>query len=60
MVAISSPPPRMVVVLEQLIIYKRTRNPYIAGLINAMFIVMISCSNTTTILGGGELIATTF
>lgn len=42
------------------IIYKRTRNPYIAGLINAMFIVMISCSNTTTILGGGELIATTF
>ena len=31
------------------IIYKRTRNPYIAGLINAMFIVMISCSNTTTL-----------
>ncbi len=25
-----------------------------------MFIVMVSCSNTTTILGGGELIATTF
>ena len=42
------------------IIYKRTRNPYIAGLINAMFIVMISCSNITAIPGGGELIATTF
>jgi len=25
-----------------------------------MFIVMVSCSNTTAILGGGELIATTF
>ena len=24
-----------------------------------MFIVMVNCSNTTTILGGGELIAAT-
>ncbi|MEG1011320.1 MAG: alpha/beta hydrolase, partial [Ruthenibacterium sp.] len=34
------------------IIYKKTGNPYLAGLINAMFVTMISCSNTTTILGG--------
>lgn len=42
------------------IIYKRTRNPYLAGFINAMFVVMISCSNTTTILGGAQMICTTF
>lgn len=42
------------------IIYKKTRNPYLAGFINAMFVTMISCSNTTTILGAATLIATTF
>lgn len=42
------------------IIYKKTRNPYLAGIINAMFVTMISCSNTTTILGAATLIATTF
>lgn len=42
------------------IIYKKTRNPYLAGFINAAFIVMISCSNTFTSLSAGTLIATTF
>ena len=42
------------------IIYKKTRNPYLAGFINAMVIVMISCSNTFTSLSAGTLIATTF
>jgi len=33
------------------IIYKKTKNPYLAGLINAMITTMILCSNTVTILG---------
>ncbi len=41
-------------------IYKKTKNPYLAGFINAMFVVMISCANTTTILGGAQMICTTF
>lgn len=32
------------------IIYKKTGNPYLAGLINAMVVVMITCSNTFTTL----------
>ena len=42
------------------IIYKKTANPYLAGCINALFIVMITCSNTFTSLSAGTLIATTF
>lgn len=42
------------------IIYKKTHNPYLAGFINALIIVMISCSNTFTSLTSGSLIATTF
>jgi hypothetical protein len=42
------------------IIYKRTGNPYLAGFINAMVVTMISCSNTTTILGAAKVITTTF
>ena len=41
-------------------IYKKTRNPYLSGIIYAVIITMISCSNTTTILSAGSLIATTF
>lgn len=41
-------------------IYDKTKNPYLAGLINAMFVVMISVSNTFTVLGGAEMICTTF
>lgn len=42
------------------IIYKKTGNPYLAGIINAAVIVMISCSNTFTSLSAGALIATAF
>ena len=41
-------------------IYNKTKNPYLAGFINAMFVVMISVSNTFTVLGGAEMICTTF
>lgn len=41
-------------------VYKKTRNPYLAGLISAMLVTMINCSNTTTILSAGTMIATTF
>lgn len=42
------------------IVYKKTRNPYIAGLINAMLVTIISCSNTFTTLSAGSMICTTF
>lgn len=42
------------------ILYKKTKNPYLAAFITAMIITMISCSNTTTILGGAQMIATAF
>lgn len=42
------------------IIYKKTKNPYLAGLINSMFVVMISVSNTFTVLGGAQMVCTTF
>lgn len=42
------------------IIYKKTKNPYLGGLINAMFVVMITVSNTFTVLGGAEMVCTTF
>ncbi len=41
-------------------VYKRSGNPYLAGCVNALFIVMITCSNTFTSLSAGTLIATTF
>ena len=37
-----------------------SRTKYFLIVYFLMFIVMVNCSNTTTILGGGELIATTF
>ncbi|MDR1211971.1 MAG: hypothetical protein LBK40_07060 [Spirochaetaceae bacterium] len=42
------------------IIYKRTRNPYLAGIINGIMVTLISCSNTTTILGSAKVVTTTF
>lgn len=41
-------------------IYKRTRNPYIAGCANAFIITVMFCSNTFTMMGAGALICTTF
>jgi hypothetical protein len=31
-------------------IYKATRNPYLAGIINALMIVLFACTNTRTML----------
>lgn len=42
------------------ILYKKTRNPYLAGFINAMFVTLFTCTNTFTTLSAGTLIATTF
>ncbi|MGM9586653.1 MAG: alpha/beta hydrolase family protein [Candidatus Limivicinus sp.] len=42
------------------ILYKKTKNPYLAGLINSMFVVLISVSNTFTVLGGAQMVCTTF
>ena len=42
------------------ILYKKTRNPYLAGFINAMFVTIFTCTNTFTTLSAGTLIATTF
>ena len=42
------------------IIYRKTRNPYIAGLISAILITVISCSNTFTTLSAGSAVYTTF
>ena len=42
------------------IIYKKTRNPYIAGLISAILVTVISCSNTFTTLSAGAMVYTTF
>ena len=32
-------------------IYKRTRNPYIGGIINAILVLLCMCMNSTTLLG---------
>lgn len=42
------------------ILYKKTRNPYLAGCINALFVTVFTCTNTFTSLSAGALIATTF
>ncbi len=42
------------------IVYKKTRNPYIAGLISAILVTVISCSNTFTTLSAGAMVYTTF
>ena len=42
------------------VIYRKTRNPYLAGLISAMFVTIFNCTNTFTTLSAGTLIATTF
>lgn len=33
-------------------IYRRTNNPYLGGIVNALVITVMSCANTTTIIGG--------
>lgn len=41
-------------------IYKKTKNPYLAGIINAIIITMMAVANTTTILGGGAVVASNY
>ncbi len=38
-------------------IYKRTKNPYLFAIIVAVLITMMSVANTTTMLGGGAVVA---
>jgi isoprenylcysteine carboxyl methyltransferase (ICMT) family protein YpbQ len=33
-------------------IYKKTNNPYLAGIINGVLVTIISCTNTLTIIAG--------
>lgn len=42
------------------IIYKKTKNPYLAGFISACLVTVINCSNTFTTLSAGAMICTTF
>ena len=38
-------------------IYKKTNNPYLAGIINGAMVAIISCTSTTTVL---QTISTTY
>ncbi len=41
-------------------VYKKTNNPYLAAIINAIIITMMAVANTTTILGGGAVVASNY
>jgi pimeloyl-ACP methyl ester carboxylesterase len=41
-------------------VYKRTNNPYLCAMINAIIITMMSVANTTTILGGAAVVASNY
>lgn len=41
-------------------VYKRTNNPYLCAIINAIVITMMSVANTTTILGGAAVVASNY
>lgn len=41
-------------------IYKKTNNPYLAAIFNAIIITMMAVANTTTILGGGAVVASNY
>lgn len=41
-------------------VYKRTKNPYLCGIINAIIITMMCVANTTTILGGAAVVASNY
>lgn len=38
-------------------IYKKTNNPYLCAIVNAILITMMCVANTTTVLGGGAVVA---
>ena len=41
-------------------IYKKTGNPYLCAIVNAILITMMCVANTTTILGGGAVVAANY
>lgn len=42
------------------LIYKKTKNPYLGAIINALFVTIMSVTNTYTCIGGAHQIFTTF
>lgn len=42
------------------VVYKRTKNPYLFAIISAILITMMAVANTTTILGGGAVVASNY
>jgi len=41
-------------------IYRRTKNPYLFAIISAILITMMAVANTTTVLGGGAVVASNY
>ncbi|QTQ11840.1 dienelactone hydrolase family protein [Treponema parvum] len=41
-------------------VYKKTKNPYLAAIVIAIIITMMSVANTTTMLGGGAYVAASY
>lgn len=41
-------------------IYKKTKNPYLCAIVNAILITMMCVANTTTVLGGGAVVAANY
>ena len=41
-------------------VYKKTKNPYVAAIVIAIIITMMSVANTTTMLGGAAYVAASY
>jgi len=41
-------------------IYKRTKNPYLCAIVSAIIITIMAVANTTTVLGGGAVVASNY
>lgn len=41
-------------------IYKKTNNPYLCAIVNAILITMMAVANTCTVLGGGAVVAANY
>lgn len=41
-------------------IYKKTKNPYLCAIVNAILITMMCVANTCTVLGGGAVVAANY
>lgn len=42
------------------VVYKRTKNPYLFAIISAVLITIMAVANTTTLLGGGAVVASNY